>query len=112
MCANAAYNFSPGRAPSNGLEVRMRRPARPIVIFITLFALVASAAPAGAAPDPKVGRDISYPQCRNGMPHRHEASYAVLGVNGGRAFTENPCLVTQLRWAKALSAAPAFYANT
>jgi hypothetical protein len=90
----------------------MRGPARPIVMIATLLALAAIAAPAGAAPDPEVGRDISYPQCATGSPHRHEASYAVLGVNGGRAFTENPCLVAQLRWAKRLPGAPAFYANT
>ena len=36
----------------------------------------------------------------------------MLGVNGGRAFTENRCLVAQLRWAKRLHGAPAFYANT
>ena len=64
----------------------MRRSARPIVIIVTLLALAAIAAPAGAAPDPEVGRDISYPQCASGSPHRHEASYAVLGVNGGRAL--------------------------
>ena len=112
-CARMRHTiFSPGRASSNGLEVRMRRSARPIVIIATLLALAAIAAPAGAAPDPEVGRDISYPQCASGSPHRHEASYAVLGVNGGRAFTENPCLVAQLRWAKRLPGAPAFYANT
>jgi len=33
-------------------------------------------------------------------------------VNGGRPFTANPCLVEELRWAKRLAQAPAFYANT
>jgi hypothetical protein len=36
----------------------------------------------------------------------------VLGANGGRAFSANRCLVQELRWAKKLDGAPAFYANT
>ena len=40
------------------------------------------------------------------------AAQGVLGANGGRVFTKNPCLVEQLRWAKRLAEAPAFYMNT
>jgi hypothetical protein len=88
----------------------MRRSA--LVLASVFVALAAIAAPAAAAPAREVGRDISYPQCGSRMPHRHAASFGVLGANGGRAFTRNPCLVAQLRWAKRLSQPPAFYANT
>jgi hypothetical protein len=65
--------------------------------------------PASAA---EAGRDISFPQCRGPLPKVRAARFAVLGTNGGRAFTKNPCLVKQLRWAKLLAEPPAFYANT
>src|SRR5215475_10485247 len=76
------------------------------VIF--LGALPASAASAHV----HTARDISYPQCWRPLPRAHASWYAVVGANGGRAFTSNPCLVGQLRWAKSLGGAPAFYANT
>jgi hypothetical protein len=57
-------------------------------------------------------RDISFPQCGMQLPGPQTASAGVLGANGGRLFTANPCLVDQLRWAKGLAGAPAFYANT
>jgi hypothetical protein len=57
-------------------------------------------------------RDISYPQCGMKLPGGHAASAGVLGANGGRSFTKNPCLVDQLRWAKRLAEPPAFYMNT
>ena len=69
----------------------------------------ASASASAAAP---AGRDISYPQCGMPLPSEHNARFGVLGVNGGRSFTANPCLVEQLRWAKRLAGPPAFYANT
>jgi hypothetical protein len=48
-----------------------------------------------------------------GRPFPRGAAFGVIGVNGGRAFTRNPCLAAQLRWARRTSAGrPAFYANT
>lgn len=64
---------------------------------------------AQAAP---AGRDISFPQCGAELPAPEHARFAVLGANGGRSFTVNPCLVEQLRWSKRLAEPPAFYANT
>ena len=60
------------------------------------------------------GFDISFPQC--GSPEPVLPAFAVVGVNGGRAFTANPCLARQYVWALG-AASPvqprvAFYMNT
>src|SRR5205823_13853627 len=45
-----------------------------------------------AAPSAQ-GFDISFPQC--GEPEPASPAFSVVGVNGGRAFTGNPCLARQ-----------------
>jgi hypothetical protein len=49
-----------------------------------------------AAPSDQ-GFDISFPQCPG--PEPLAPAFAVVGVNGGRAFTGNPCLARQYIWA-------------
>lgn len=54
-----------------------------------------------AAPEP-MGYDVSYPQCRRPLPE--PADFAIVGVNGGRVFSLNPCfgqgrVPGQLEWA-------------
>lgn len=44
-----------------------------------------------------VGYDVSYPQCGKRLPTEHY--FAIVGVNGGTAASENPCLASQLGWA-------------
>ncbi|MCZ2819375.1 hypothetical protein O2V63_03415 [Modestobacter sp. VKM Ac-2977] len=44
-----------------------------------------------------VGYDVSYPQCDRTLPG--DAAFAVIGVNGGIATTENRCLADQWEWA-------------
>ena len=39
------------------------------------------------------GYDVSYPNCTR--PRAQQAGFAVLGVNGGRPFTFNPCLARE-----------------
>ncbi|HUP86670.1 MAG TPA: hypothetical protein VM143_13480 [Acidimicrobiales bacterium] len=59
--------------------------------------------------DGKFGWDISYPQC-GGMLPGGDYSYAIVGVNGGRAFKHNKCLAEQWRWARD-SGAAGIYVN-
>lgn len=64
-----------------------------------------------AAPAASVGHDVSYPQCGGGaLPAGGE--FGIVGVTGGRAFSANPCLATQYRWAAGRPSAPAVYVNT
>ncbi len=71
-------------------------------------ALALGAAPAGAQTGPPgVGYDISYPQC--GKPFPVAPAFTIVGVNGGRPFTANPCLSAELAWA---GQGTAFYVNT
>jgi hypothetical protein len=44
-----------------------------------------------------VGYDISYPQCGTKLPTGQY--FSIVGVNGGKAATTNPCLADQLSWA-------------
>ncbi len=66
-----------------------------------------------AAP-PVIGFDISFPQC--GGPEPTAPAFAVVGVNGGRSFTGNPCLAREYVWALTATSPvqprAAFYMNT
>lgn len=62
-----------------------------------------------------LGNDISWPQCAAQLPE--PAQFAVVGVNGGRPDTTNPCLVKELAWAAGTAGATAgnpfpVYVNT
>ncbi|WP_285245652.1 hypothetical protein [Pseudarthrobacter sp. fls2-241-R2A-127] len=75
-------------------------------------AVASGAAPGDAA---VLGNDISWPQCGGGLPG--PPAFAVVGVNGGRPDTVNPCLSAQLAWANSTSDAiagipAAVYVNT
>src|SRR5262245_57331979 len=97
-----------------------RTPTTRRIVVATLLSIVSSlvttvtfATPAHAyTPWPgAVGNDISFPQCGMSLPRN--PVFGIVGVNGGRAFTVNPCLRQQLAWAKkAQNRGPAFYANT
>jgi hypothetical protein len=60
------------------------------------------------------GFDISFPQC--GGPEPIAPAFGVVGVNGGRVFTGNPCLARQYVWAltagSPVQPRVAFYMNT
>jgi hypothetical protein len=84
-----------------------------LVSFAVVGLVIAGTGSAAAATtDPNSGYDISYPQCAGSFPSG--GAFGVVGVNGGRAFSANPCLGTgdgasELSWA-GLNAA--LYANT
>jgi hypothetical protein len=52
------------------------------------------------------GVDVSWPQC-DGIPSL-AAGFATVGVNGGRPFTDNPCLAQQVAYAKQRSGYAAY----
>lgn len=90
------------------------------VVLIAQFALAASvlAAPPdrdGGKKPPKPtpppvarGYDISYPQC--GAAYPANPAFAMVGVNGGRVFSVNSCLASQIAWGGGPAAG--LYANT
>lgn len=94
---------------------------RILVAACLLFAWQASPAHgdlgAGLAPGEGagLGNDISWPQCGGSLPS--PPAFAIVGVNGGRPDTVNPCLSIQLAWADRSSDAArgipaAVYVNT
>ena len=79
------------------------KPIRILLAACLLFAWQAgpaygeaeSGAPAPSAAE--LGNDISWPQCGGDLPA--PPAFAIVGVNGGRPDTANPCLAAQLAWA-------------
>jgi hypothetical protein len=76
--------------------------------------LVIDPAATGRPAAPAQGFDISFPQCDG--PEPNAPAFAIVGVNGGRAFTGNPCLARQYTWALTATSPTqprvAFYMNT
>ena len=56
------------------------------------------------------GYDISYPQCSGELPSKF-VGFAIVGLNGGKPFTENKCFKRQWEWALTYDAV-AIYINT
>ena len=53
------------------------------------------------------GYDVSFPNCGRELPGRG-FDYAVVGVNHGIAFSQNPCLASEWNWALQAPAASAY----
>jgi hypothetical protein len=76
-----------------------------LAAVLCAMALVIGAAAAAGAALPSgggtaselVGYDVSFPQC--GQPLPAAAPFTVVGVNGGLAYSSNPCLAAQYHWA-------------
>lgn len=86
-----------------------------VAVVAVSLVLVGLGAPAVAAPPGADGvargYDISYPQCGGPLPTL--VAFAIVGVNGGRPFTVNPCLRSQIAWATtATDEQRRFYLNT
>ncbi|UKA71057.1 hypothetical protein [Arthrobacter sp. FW306-06-A] len=96
------------------------KPIRILLAACLLFAWQAGPAYAdaesGPVPSPAgLGNDISWPQCGTDLPS--PPAFAIVGVNGGRPDTANPCLSDQLAWADQSAASAggtpaAVYVNT
>jgi FG-GAP-like repeat len=75
-----------------------------IVLGLLLGAAPAVVTPVNAAP--LAGYDISWPQCPtsvggNGLPlPPASAQFVVIGLTRGLPFTQNPCLASQVDWAR------------
>ncbi|SDP62902.1 hypothetical protein SAMN04487914_12166 [Arthrobacter sp. ok909] len=87
------------------------------VVTLGLVLLGGGPASAATASSPGRGIDVSWPQC--GTTPAKQPAFAIVGVNHGLANNTNPCLASQLAWAKtakapATTAQPrvALYVNT
>lgn len=49
--------------------------------------------------DNNSGYDISYPQCKQGHPDG-AVGFAIIGLNHGKPFSDNPCFKSQWKWAQ------------
>lgn len=58
-----------------------------------------------------LGYDISWPQCGGSYP-TGEFSFAVIGINRHDPMTKNPCLASEIAWARQGSIGPMLYMNT
>lgn len=67
------------------------------IMLATIFSASVVTAAKPAATLSKIGNDISYPQCGSVLPKGQ--AFGIVGINGGKATTPNPCLRTQLEWA-------------
>lgn len=87
---------------------RRRRCALAVLVALVLSVLAST----GIALAAGSGYDISFPECSQGYPVANAPNGAmIVGVNGGRAFTPNPCLAAEYRWAGATGRTPALYMN-
>ncbi len=64
----------------------------------------------GSYPAGSTGRSISWPQCGGPLPSSPGA-FAIIGVTGGRAFYQNPCLVSEYHWAQSAPNPPTLVMN-
>lgn len=56
------------------------------------------------------GYDVSWPQCDAALPT--DGDFRIVGVSGGKPYTDNDCLPAQYRWAALKAPGVAFYMNT
>jgi hypothetical protein len=98
--------------PAVSAPAPLRPPLRALLGSAAAGLALAAAPLAAQTGPPGVGYDISYPQC--GKPFPVAPAFTIVGVNGGKPFTANPCLgagtqPSELAWA---GPGTAFYVNT
>lgn len=109
-------------------RVTLRRPVSVLALLAAL--VVPAAAEVAAAPEaaaanraPVTGRDISWPNCPKGMgiPSRRSegqpmpprtTGFVVIGLTNGPGFYPNPCLGSQVAWARKHHRLTGMYAMT
>jgi hypothetical protein len=102
----------PGSAATGPLDAQLAHPAAPPAATRSLTDTRHHRRPAGTGPEASRlstfwGVDVSWPQCNGGIPTL-APGFAVVGVNGGRPFTDNPCLAEQMSYAKGVSGYAAY----
>src|SRR4030081_2953858 len=85
-----------------GLTVDIRRAVATMVVtaVVSVVALPAAATPPGL--------DVSWPQCP-AVSLGPAGGFSIVGLTNGRAYTDNPCLVTEWRWASSTGAPTGLY---
>src|SRR5690349_17774857 len=76
---------------------------RRMTVVLAVLGLLVGFSPAAAPPALAMsyGYDVSWPQCPGGQPMPPTStSFLIIGLTNGLAFTENPCLQTQVNWSK------------
>jgi hypothetical protein len=106
-----------GDAPEPGAHRSAQAASRPAPTPTPVRSVLRTAAP---EPRPVVrfpqqlsagwGIDVSWPQCESGIP-AVPTGFAVIGANGGRPLTANPCLEQQVAAARARRLPVAAYLN-
>ena len=89
------------------MSVTQFKIAAPLVVSITVMAAMGALAATDPYPTGLVGYDVSYPQCGGTAA---AGSFGIVGVNGGRPFTNNSCLGAEYG-AAPKSTAPSLYLN-
>ncbi len=79
-----------------------------LVLAISVVAAMSALAATDPYPTGLTGYDVSYPQCGGTAA---AGSFGIVGVNGGRPFTNNSCLGAEYA-AAPKSTAPSLYINT
>jgi hypothetical protein len=68
------------------------------VVAIVLIVVVVLVVVITSGSSPPTGYDVSYPQCSGSYPSSQ--LFGIVGVNGGLAHNANPCIGSELDWAR------------
>jgi hypothetical protein len=82
----------------------------PLLVALFPFSLSGAAQAYGPYTGGASGTDVSYPQCSQGLPGSPQ-SFAIIGVSGGRAFYQNPCLISEFSWGQSAPTPVSFFMN-
>lgn len=94
------------------MSLRHARPIRRFsIVGVLLCLLLAALSPVSAFAAGSGGFDVSFPNCGQTLP-TSQAGVVIVGVEGGRSFTTNPCLAEQFHWAGSAGRHFEVYINT